>query len=56
MHIRAGVALGVAVALFIPEIKGHIGGAIARRQLKPIITPQDFQAAFIEARRKAMES
>jgi hypothetical protein len=55
MHVRAGVAVGVITGLFLPEIVGFFGGLKARRDLKPIITPADFQSAFIEARKKAME-
>lgn len=55
MHVRAGVAAGIIVGLFLPEIKGWLGGFKARKDLAPIVTGTDFQKAFIEARRKAME-
>lgn len=55
MHVRVGAIAGIAVGLFLPEIRGFVGGLRARKDLTPIKTPADFQAAFLESRRKAME-
>lgn len=56
MHVRVGLLAGIAAGLFMPEIRGYFGGLAARRHLEPITTPQDFQQAFIEARRRALET
>lgn len=55
MHVRLGIIAGITVGLFVPEIKGFLGGFKARKDLAPIITATDFQAAFIKARLEAMK-